>query len=255
MCQLATTTYQIAIHELFIEVLMKRDMHFCLSNISSFEIYLTEKMTYFEKWKLSCKGKKASNFLAPVTWQNLKMSVYGFIGYAKQVLTNRLANYVPMLHSNTSALEATFSAIQSLGGQNAASYKSRIGCRSATDACRVVNKSKSYNSEDILENEDLKIKNYDKCVIRGLNQEIDNKRKNLKTLTTSKNDNPIKINIVNNKDKDIIMKSEYQSELVKDTVEKITNKSICCHFSAYLFANTFVLEQTILASTTGKDIF
>lgn len=126
MSVLSTSTYQkTTIHDLFTEVFMKKDMHFCIENINKFDNYLNRRMGYFEEWKLLCKGKnKACQFLSAVTWQNLKLTIYGYIGYARQVLTACMAQYVPMLHANTSSLKATFLSICSLGGRNAASYKS-----------------------------------------------------------------------------------------------------------------------------------
>lgn len=89
MSQMSTIAYQIVIHDIFIEVLMNRELHFCTSNITGLEKHLTNRMSYFAKWKQSVKKKTPS---------------HGYIGYAKQALNKIGISYVPMLHSNTLAL-------------------------------------------------------------------------------------------------------------------------------------------------------
>jgi hypothetical protein len=61
-----------------------------------------------------------TEYLDPITWRNLRLTIPGFIGYATQILLNsttashhntqsRMPFYVPVLHSNTSYIEAGFS--------------------------------------------------------------------------------------------------------------------------------------------------
>lgn len=179
MPQMSTVEYQIVIHEIFLEVLMCKELHICQNNINGIEQFLHQRMTYFTKWKNSVEDKNASNFIAPVTWQNLKMTIYGFIGYSKQVLKLGI-EYIPMLHLNTSVLEATFSSIRALGGRDAISYGSRLSCRSATNAMDNLDKGGAYSSNYVLDNEDTveEIRNFDKCVILGMNNDI--RKKNVK---------------------------------------------------------------------------
>lgn len=156
-------------------------------------------MDYFLTWKIATKGKSANQFLAPVTWYNLKLTVTGFIGYARHVLDVTEIDYVSMLHSNTSTLEATFSSIRSLGGRDARSYESRIGCRSCTSASRAVDKGKAYTTNDMLEEDNFVDNNFDKLAMKGLNLEISRKQREIDELMSIAGEENQNGNIVNPK--------------------------------------------------------
>lgn len=148
MSKIACLEYQTTIHEIFNETLMNRELHICNENVDGFEEFLKKRLDYFAKWKSAMVGNGNNNFIAPETWINLRMTVCGFIEYARQVVTKFPHIYVPMLHSNTSVLEAMFSAMRSLGGRNANNYISRFGCLNIINAKKAIDKSKSYTSID-----------------------------------------------------------------------------------------------------------
>ena len=158
--KLALLEYQTVMHDLFHEVLMNKNMHFCQENIDGFMSHLKQKMTFFGKWKeaqLKRKEAKEDNwaetFLAPQTWTNLRCTVCGFFQYAQSMLKNfpSDAKYIPMLASNTSSLEATFSLIKSMGGQNAQTYATRVSCKLTQVASRALEKSRSYGLTEHME--------------------------------------------------------------------------------------------------------
>lgn len=185
-------------------------------------------MKFFEYWKLSRKGQPASNFLAPGTWQNLKLCVYGFVGYARHTLENTNTLYIPILHSNTSAIEATFSSIQSLGGRNALSYESRVGCRSATDASTAVDKGRMYASSDTLADNQFQTNTWDFSAIQGVNNDNTKKQEEIEKLTISKLNIGQQFDVVSMEYKDVVKNTQYKSEFVRNVIKKIINKTINC---------------------------
>lgn len=62
-------------------------------------------------------------FMSKTTWVNLQLCVCGFISYSEYIVNKYESVYVLMLFSNTSFIEATFAHIRSLGGRDAATFK------------------------------------------------------------------------------------------------------------------------------------
>jgi len=74
-------------------------------------------LNYFEEWKSQSDHiSESDSFLPMITYNNLQITVYGFLAYTGLVLHSHLAEmdatvvmfYVPALHSNQSCLEAWF---------------------------------------------------------------------------------------------------------------------------------------------------
>lgn len=94
---------------------------------------LEEKMksllAFFSDWRLESLTQEdpTKSFLASATWINLRVTITGFIAYAKSVLTSPHApTYVPFLHSNTSSLENVFSQVRGMNRDSAARYGGAI---------------------------------------------------------------------------------------------------------------------------------
>ena len=45
--KIALLEYQAAVHDLFIKVLMNKEMHFCVANMDSFKVHLKQKLEFF----------------------------------------------------------------------------------------------------------------------------------------------------------------------------------------------------------------
>jgi hypothetical protein len=180
MSNIALLEYPTAIHDIFVEAFMNRDMHLCKENISGFKTFLRRKLQYFKSWynaMKKTKGRGASlTFISSRTWLNLRYTVCGFITFAEHVLANYNQDiYIPMLLSNTSFLEALFSHIHSLGGRGALSYPTRIASRNVRGVIEAINKSSSYSAEEYLAEPEIDDKHHTPGAIKELNNEI-NKR-------------------------------------------------------------------------------
>jgi hypothetical protein len=159
MSEVALFEYQAVVHEIFIKLLMNSDIHFCRENILELKAYLQMKMEYFTVWREAMSKRKVNNekanltFISKQTWVNLQFTICGFIGFAEYALQNNRpedVQYVPVLYSNTSNIESTFSHMKSLGGRDAQSYQTRIASRSVSDSITAISKSSSYSVGEYL---------------------------------------------------------------------------------------------------------
>jgi hypothetical protein len=181
MSEVALLEYQAVVHEIFIELLMNSDMHFCPENISELKAYLQMKMEYFTVWHEAMSKGKVNNekanltFISTQTWVNLRFAICGFIGFAEYVLQNNRpedVQYVPVLYSNTSNIESTFSHMKSLGGRDAQSYQTRIASRSVSDSITAISKSSSYSVGEYLPEQDIQDGHDHPALIKSMNQEL-----------------------------------------------------------------------------------
>jgi hypothetical protein len=157
MSKIALLEFQAMVHELFVEVLMNQEMHFCRDNIVELKKYLRMKMAYFKEWYDTASQRTEKNsdltFLSTQTWVNLRFTVCGFIGFAEYVLQTTSFDeiqYIPMLLSNTSNIEFTFSHLRSLGRRDARTYQTRVAGCNVQDSVRAIEKSSSYSASDNL---------------------------------------------------------------------------------------------------------
>ena len=83
-------------------------------------------MKYFEDWKHGTDlSGNSKSFISMITYSDLQICVCGFLAYAHMVLNMGLA-FVPMLHSNTSILEALFSQVRSREKETTCDYAKAI---------------------------------------------------------------------------------------------------------------------------------
>ena len=86
---------------------------------------MAECIKFFDNWRQWCKTqeKDMTPFdvdqwkklcIHQTTLRNIKISVFGFLNYAKEVLSDPSCNvsFVPYLHNNSSTLESTFSVLR-----------------------------------------------------------------------------------------------------------------------------------------------
>jgi hypothetical protein len=82
-----------------------------------------------------------------------------------------------MLHSNTSNIESTFSRVHALGGCDARTYKTTIGCMNTGTALRAMDKSSSYSAADCTEVEPVSaLQNFKTGYLKVMNRDIDKHR-------------------------------------------------------------------------------
>ena len=98
--------------------MLKRD------NIKKVQVFLTEKLSYFAKWRAAMLKRKEDSIvgwdksgLATVTWRNTRTSICGFVEYVKYLFEKFPAiDYLGVLACTSSSLESIFSCIRALGG-------------------------------------------------------------------------------------------------------------------------------------------
>jgi hypothetical protein len=151
---LATLEFSAIVHNIFLTIFMNRTVILTKNNIDKIEAFVEYRMQILSKWKMMHilrrpvadvtkeisdatestlvksqeKPRKRNKidvtpqefwekeFLAHQNWRNLRLSVRGFIKYARYVLkteremnqTMRKVWFVPLLHSNTTNLEGVF---------------------------------------------------------------------------------------------------------------------------------------------------
>jgi len=116
---LATIEYCVHVSILFIENLMNGELSLSTANIDECERMGCTSMNYFEEWKKEADNSQNSKaFLSMITYSDLWICVSGFSAYACLALHSGVM-FVPMLHSNTSILEAFFSLIWSMRKESA----------------------------------------------------------------------------------------------------------------------------------------
>jgi hypothetical protein len=128
--KLNTLEYSVAIATLFNELFMNKGKKITRKNWNSVRSHVDEALGFFGRWHTAhgiavaeerCKEQKDrelkmdSHFLSKITYGNIRTSIDGFLEYAYLVLNDPDGpQYVPLLHSNSSVLEALFSQIRSL---------------------------------------------------------------------------------------------------------------------------------------------
>ena len=91
-------------------------------------------LAFFERWYTSAKRRKkdqndsswVKSFIAPLTYGNVKVGVWGFLRFCEMVLELDEIEYVPMLWSTSSTIESDFSQIRARNGDSAASFEKDI---------------------------------------------------------------------------------------------------------------------------------
>jgi len=131
--KLSTIEYCVHVAIIFNETWLNRHVSINKSNFAKHENNLRESLKYFENWKRNCSdGASDSNsFLPKITYNNLGITVCGFLAYARLVLQSCNAwqvtlLYVPALHSNTSSLESWFSLVRSIWKDTSHTYATVI---------------------------------------------------------------------------------------------------------------------------------
>jgi len=105
---LATIEYCTHVAIIFNENLMNGKLNLSMDNIDEHERKVRQSMEYFQEWKSDAdQSQNNKAFLSMITYSDLCICVAGFFAYARLVLHSGVA-FVPMLHSNTSILEAFF---------------------------------------------------------------------------------------------------------------------------------------------------
>ena len=117
-------------------------------------------MMYFDSWREWAKSQQ-SNLdqykvsqvsdlcIASVTLRNLKISIFGFLYRAKEVLeTNESLKYVPMLHNNSSSLESVNSFLRACNRDCSISLPIGIVASNISGTNKIHINAQSYSAED-----------------------------------------------------------------------------------------------------------
>jgi len=123
---LATIEYCTHVAIIFNENLMNAKLSLSMDNIDEREGKVRQSMEYFQEWKRDAdQSQNNKAFLSMITYSNLRICVAGFFAYARLVLHSGV-EFVPMLHSNTSILEALFSLVRSMKKETARDYPKAV---------------------------------------------------------------------------------------------------------------------------------
>jgi len=149
--QLATIEYCTHVGIIFNETLMNKELYLCRDNIGKKERLLQDSLKYFEDWKQATDSSGNSKaFMSMITYSDLRICVCGFFAYSHLVLNMGMA-FVPMLHSNTSILEALFSQVRSRKKETTRDYAKAISTiHAGTEVVALQgNRCKSYSDKDV----------------------------------------------------------------------------------------------------------
>ena len=139
------------------------------------EIHQMEaRMKYFDDWRAWSKGqssnlqqwnknKWADLCISSITLRNIKISVFAFLYYAKDILENQSSglSFVPYLHSNSSTLESSFSSLRASGRDTSLLLEKGIIASNVRASTKLMT-SKSYSTEhSTSENENFYTDSYD----------------------------------------------------------------------------------------------
>jgi hypothetical protein len=122
-----------------------------------------EALGFFGQWHTThdiavaeerCKEQKDRElkmdtyFLSKITYGNIRTAINGFLEYTYLVLNDPDdSQYVQLLHSNSSVLEALFSQIRSLNCDTPEKYISGIGAITASQCVQYLERNKMYSAE------------------------------------------------------------------------------------------------------------
>ncbi len=150
--ELATIEYCTHVAIIFIETLMNAKLSLSIDNIDKREELVQQSMKFFEDWKQETdSAHNGKSFLSMITYSDLRICVSGFFAYAHLVLESGI-EYVPMLHSNTSTLEALYSTVRSMKKESARDYAKAVSTINAGSETAALhgNRCKSYSEKDIV---------------------------------------------------------------------------------------------------------
>jgi len=156
--ELATIEYCTHVAIIFTETLMNSELSLSLDNFEKRKNLVQQSMKYFEEWKQETdSAHNGRAFLSMITYSNLCICVSGFFEYARMVLESGM-EYVPMLHSNTSTLEALFSTVHSMKKESPRDYAKAISTINAGSETVAIhgNRCKSYSDKDIVQTTKVK---------------------------------------------------------------------------------------------------
>jgi len=162
---LATIEYCTHVAIIFNENLMNGELRLSMNNIDEHEGLVRQSMTYFEDWKKDAdQSRNNKAFLSMITFSDLRICVAGFFAYACLVLNSGVA-FIPMLHSNTSILEAFFSLIRSMKKETARDYPNAVSTiYVGTEVVALSgNQCKRYSEKDVAAMDDPR-NNVDKAL-------------------------------------------------------------------------------------------
>jgi len=151
--KLQTIEYCIHVAIIFNETLLNSNVFINCNNIAMHETNLWNSLLFFENWY---KCSESDNFLPQIMYNNLCMTVCGFIAYARQVILNNndktnTVIYVPALHFNTSTLESWFSLVWSMHKDSTCDYTTAVSTWNAASGIDTIKgqQNKSYCASDL----------------------------------------------------------------------------------------------------------
>jgi hypothetical protein len=106
------------------------------------------------KWNQLC--------VSSITLRNLKLSVFGFLNYAKDVLEKYSAlKYVPYLHNNSSTLESQNSYFRATGTDTSLLLGKGLVASNIKQTAKLISSSSYSSKHSTVENKNLFTSNFD----------------------------------------------------------------------------------------------
>lgn len=145
-----TLLFMTYINEIFNEFMLNPHCYVNLVNFDNVHAYLMLRLDYFCNWRKSTADIHKN--LAPQTWRSLRLCINGFLTHCFNTLhADSSVQYIPVLHANTSALEALFSYIRGItkfNGSTTTTYSDALSCLSIEHLSKALATNKCYDQSD-----------------------------------------------------------------------------------------------------------
>lgn len=261
MSKVANLEYRTAMHDISNEVLMNRELHLTKDNVLGFKSHLQQRLQYFQRWYHAMKEIPEEGagvtFLSLQIWLNLRITVCGFIEYAIYKVTRYPSLIIPMLFSNTSHVEATFSQVRGLGGRDAATFMTRIACRQVDACMHSLEGSSSYSTSEHLQEQDIDDGRFEVGCIKALNKDVEKSRRRWVLLFADRPSCETMVGILPQssacRGTSTSTSNHDTRNLTQPVLVFLTEKVINSHFSKVLAEETSLPNRYVLVSYAGSS--
>jgi hypothetical protein len=162
-----------------------------------------------------------------------------------------------MLASNTSDTESAFSVVRGLGGRDAVTYATRIGCRSLQDAFRAIKSSTSYSVEETIPRTGpLDVRLFDLKQVRSMNEMVRGFKKAWVNHFVSPPGIPeteLHIPIIFEKTMWPATPQQVTNPLTVKAYDLLAGKRLRKNFSTMLATETSLPDYYVLSILSGRD--
>ena len=118
-------------------------------------VFVKERMEMISIWHKAALHRKSignkdweKTFMSPITWENLRTALSGFLGYCNYMLINfPHIHYICALSGNTSVIESIFSEQRAMGNENCQRFTSGVATLDVSKAHNSLIGKKTYDPE------------------------------------------------------------------------------------------------------------